>query len=140
MAFELEAVRQHPAETARARINVEHPITSIASEVVVMGCCDAGAFVPIRASRESDRRDHAVLEEATDHAIHRPDAEGWHASGCRFLDLLDGQRTARGLNGFTDRPLLGGISSCHPGLPPGSYPDLENAPSVGVRDILAIDN
>ena len=69
MRLELEALGEHPAQSARAALDVVEAITDATVEMMVVLGGDVGGFVAIRGARDGDVRDHAIILKPANRAI-----------------------------------------------------------------------
>lgn len=107
---DLVALGQEPRggevrEVAGAVFDLEHPVAVAAVEVVVVVL--AGQLVAGGGARQLDRVKAPFIEEATNRAVDRGDAEPWGGRAGGVEDLLGGQRASGGLEGaLNGLPLL----------------------------------
>ena len=99
VTFELKAGGDHAVQASSASGHIEHAITTLAVEVVVMGVCDGGGFVPIRMPGHGDGFDHLVFKQSLDDSIDGAEADAGRSAFGDLSDFPDRQ----GSSGILDR-------------------------------------
>jgi hypothetical protein len=103
VVFENETLGNHLLESARASRDIEEPVACLAMEVVMVLGRDTCQFVPITGVRYRDADDLSGILKVANHAIDGSLAQSVDRPGGDFQNLLDGQWSARGLDGLADR-------------------------------------
>ena len=99
VTFELKAGGDHAVQASSTPGHIEHAITTLAVEVVVMGVCNGGWFVPIRLPGHGDGFDRLVFKQSLDDSIDGAEADAGRTAFGDLSDFPDRQ----GSSGILDR-------------------------------------
>ena len=99
VTFELKAGGDHSVQASSASGHIEYAITTLAVEVMVMGICDGGWFVPIRLPGHGDGFDHLIFKQSLDDSIDGAEADAGRSAFGDLSDFPDRQ----GSSGILDR-------------------------------------
>ena len=107
MVFQLEAFGDELVQAPRASVDIEVSIAAGAVEVVVVGRCRTGQFVPICAAGHRDAHNIACSLEFAHGSVDRPLAQRCDVLGGEVVQFINGQwassaneRVADGLHLF----------------------------------------
>ena len=102
MVFHLEAFGYELLQPTGAAVDVEVSIASGAVEVVVVGRCNAGQFVPIGTAGNGDAGNLSGFLESSYCSVDRPQSQGIDGLGCQVVQFIDRQRSSSLYEGLAD--------------------------------------